>query len=108
MDTKKFSLDYIQPAASSGSIEESNAASDPWARAVQFYSKPILGVLQTSGRKTVNELLQITKDETTVQDLQLDQFLEILYRLAEANQVTVTKVGETAADQIVALPIKRR
>lgn len=110
MNVRNFSLDFLQPSSSSrgSSVPTSSAAppADPWAEAIRFYGEPVLRTLQEGGAKGVQELFVQTKTARNVPDLQIEQFLGVVWRMIESRQIAVVRQGSTLAESSVALPIK--
>jgi hypothetical protein len=99
MDLSKFSLDYLKPTPSD--------SEDPWEKALRFYGVPVLMTLQQEGKKSIGDLYNIVKGKLNARDLQLDQFSEVVRRLADSGQISVAQEGSKPDDTVVALPLER-
>jgi len=110
MDFRKFSLEYLHPAAGAarGLASAIPAIPDAWAEAIQYYGRPVLAALQENGSKTVGELFELTKQILHAPDLQKEQFETIVTRMVEGGQLSVVRKGEKRDEDQIGLPILTR
>lgn len=112
MNVRNFSLDFLQPTSSSrGPAAPSSSArpvADEWAEAIRYYGQPVLRTLQKGGARSVRELFEVTKIDLNVPTLELNQFLNVVWRMIESRQIAVVEHAETLAECSVALPILKK
>jgi hypothetical protein len=112
MNVRNFSLDFLQPGSSSrGPAAPSSSAAPPddeWAEAIRYYGQPVLRTLQAGGAKRVKELFEATKTALPAPTLELNQFLNVVWRMIDRRQLAVVERAETLAECSVGLPILKK